>query len=68
MDKNIAYANVTVTLKVRAEGSWGDECTIKQINKQAKESALGAIRRGLQNNRFSIIGDPKVDTVTIQRN
>lgn len=63
-----ATARVRVTLEVEA-GVWGDTCTLRQLNEQAAESALGKLRRLLNNQdaqsdgRVTIVGAPKVTGV-----
>lgn len=58
-----AIARVQVTLELYA-GSWGDDCTVAQMHKQAADSALEQVHR-LQTSRpgsvhFKIHGEPKV--------
>jgi hypothetical protein len=40
-------ARVQLTVEIPLSGGWGDDCTIGQLNKQAAEEAIGALRRGL---------------------
>jgi hypothetical protein len=40
-------ARVTVTLEIVVSDHWGDEVRADQVRKQAIESAIGAIRRGM---------------------
>lgn len=56
-----ASARVQVTIEVEAS-LWGGDCSIDQLYKQAGESAIGAIRNACQksNQRFTLIGEPKV--------
>lgn len=42
-----ASAEVTITLKLHDLGSWGDECTVNQILRQATEAAKGRAHKML---------------------
>lgn len=61
-DKIIAHAKVQVIIEVSNVGSWGGECSIDQVVKQAAESAIGRIRnlKDSEARSFHIIGEPKV--------
>ena len=50
-------ARVRVTLEIDVPGTWGDDCTTGQVVKQATDSALGTIARGV-----TIGGRPGSDT------
>lgn len=43
----IARARVQLTIDILVADSWGPECTVDQVQRQATESAIGALRRGL---------------------
>lgn len=58
----ITKATVQVTVEVDASGSWGPECSMEQIIRQASESAVGQIRGSLH--KFRLIGDPAVTAIT----
>jgi len=58
----ITKATVQVTIEVEASSTWGPECSMDQIVRQASESAIGQIRHSLH--KYRIIGDPSVTTVT----
>lgn len=60
----MATARVKVTLEVEVRSSWGNECKLEQIEKQATEDALGALRNGLRD-RFTIIGAPEVICILV---
>lgn len=49
---------VKLTLIVQCTSNWGDDCTVEQVKKQAKEEAVGLARR-------SIDKDPLVKIVEI---
>jgi hypothetical protein len=63
-----AKARVRVTLEIPVGDSWGEECDIAQIHRQAKESALGMIR----NSQFHelklavIVGEPVVTAILVE--
>jgi hypothetical protein len=44
--RRTAYATVTVTIDIET-GTWGPECTLAQVTKQAEEEAHGRISRML---------------------
>ncbi len=59
------YAKVTVTLEILCPSSWSEDTTMKQITKQAKDDALGIIRKiNNHDTRIRLIGDPKVVSVS----
>lgn len=68
MTKILATAKVNVTIQVEAS-AWGGDCSIAQLYRQAGESAVGAIRNACQksNQRFTIIGEPKVIGVITEK-
>jgi len=39
-----ATARVRITLDIPLTGTWGPECTVEQIQKQAKNEALGLFK------------------------
>ena len=43
--ERFAKATVRVTLEMYVTGSWGDDCTVGQVYKQAEEEAIGMLRR-----------------------
>jgi hypothetical protein len=67
-----AYATVTLTIEVRADGCWGPDCTLSQIDKQAKESAMQTIynadklHRFIKSGHLKIIGTPTVDRIIVK--
>lgn len=65
-----ATAVVTLTLEIKVDGSWGDNCTIGQINDQASQEAIGFIRQNCQakvvRDRLKIVGTPKVKSVMVE--
>ncbi len=72
----IAHARVRVTLDIEVSGSWGGDCDVDQIEKQAATEALGACRRGLvidmmgnnpANLRATVVGTPEVEAVLTRR-
>lgn len=68
-------ARVTVTLEIVVGDHWGDGVSAEQVRKQAVESAIGAIRRGMTVNMnpgtdkteergwARVVGDPKVEAI-----
>lgn len=61
------YAVVEVTLKIRVTGSWGDECPMSQIRKQATESGIEKLRKATDGSSdFGIIGTPRVSATIVE--
>ena len=50
-------ATVRMTLEVEVPDTWGPECTLDQVERQATAAAIGAIARGV-----TIGGRPGSDT------
>jgi len=46
--KQEVKVNITVTMK--CECTWGDDCTIAQVKRQAREEALRSLTKTLENN------------------
>jgi hypothetical protein len=42
--KRSAHAIVVVTLDVEVDSSWGGDCTVDQVHKQAADEATGTLR------------------------
>ncbi len=67
-----ATARVRLTLDIPVGDSWGADCNIAQIEKQAAESAIGLIRnagdfgRLYSAGRIEIIGEPQVTAVLVR--
>ena len=56
-----AVAEVEVTLRIESGSSWGDDCSLNQVHKQAVEGALGKLRKATQASRdFKLSGPIKV--------
>ncbi len=70
-----AVARVTVTVEIDVGGSWGPDCTTRQVFEQAKERALRALRQGLTIHHMTsgkdtktggrIIGEPVIRAIMI---
>jgi len=60
-------AKVVVTLEIHNTGGhWDDECSIGQIKKQAKDSAVQEIRRMIQEQaKIYLVGEPRVTVILI---
>jgi hypothetical protein len=67
-DKPSGCARVLLTIEVPVNSSWGDDCTVGQIYKQAADEALGYIRN-LESHgrpaRLTVIGEPRVTAVFV---
>ncbi len=66
-----ASAVVTVTVEVRANGSWGPDCSVAQVHRQAAEEAVNSVRNALRHaaygDRMKVVGDPEIKTVIVER-
>lgn len=54
-----ATARATVTIEIPINDSWGEDCTVGQIYKQAEDSARGKIAKMTG----AVIKDIKIDAV-----
>lgn len=63
-----AAARVTLTIDIAVPDSWGTECTVAQVQQQAKESALGILRRMKANQPadYQIVGEPIVRAILVE--
>jgi hypothetical protein len=63
-----AAARVTLTVELAVPDAWGPDCQIAQVQKQAKESALGIIERIRQRGHvdYQIVGEPIVRAILIE--
>ncbi len=57
---------VQILIEVDPGESWGEECSIKQVEKQASESAIRKIERAMKPTQFRFAGEPKVTMVFIK--
>lgn len=60
-----ATARVQITIEVDSGSSWGPDCTVEQVLKQAGEESLARITSILRDCkiRATVIGKPKVIAV-----
>lgn len=78
-EKNFqAVARVQVTLEFAAEGVWGGDCTVAQIQKQAADHIRNKIMQGFtidgmgfrtdgeRKTDCSIVGEPKIITYIVE--
>ncbi|WP_454863338.1 hypothetical protein [Pseudomonas hormoni] len=59
-------AVVTLTVELSNIGSWGPDCKIDQVYKQAVEEAMGRIRRAFEKDArgVKVVGVPVVKAIT----
>ncbi|MGX1127364.1 hypothetical protein [Pseudomonas sp. HLS-6 TE3448] len=59
-------AKVTITLELSSLGSWGPDCTIDQVYRQAKEAAINRLNKVFKDHTAStrIVGRVIVEAVT----
>ena len=60
-----ASARVTVTVEIMATSTWGEDCPLSQIRKQAAEEIVARIKRGAPD--VKVIGNPQVVAVLVER-
>ena len=60
-----ATARVTVTLEIVVPSSWGKDCPVSQVYRQAAESAVSTIYHAIRasNIKATVVGKPEVTTV-----
>lgn len=66
-----ATAKVRLLVEVDVNSSWGKDCGVEQIHKQAADEAQGVIRQMYQKpdeyrNRVRIVGPPEVIAVIVK--
>jgi hypothetical protein len=60
-----ATARVTLTVEVDVRSSWGGDCTVDQVNRQAAEEAVNYVEQAAaKDRRIRVIGRPVVTVVT----
>lgn len=59
-------AKVTLTLELANLGSWGPDCLLDQVYRQAREAAVGRINRAFKddNRNIRILGPVIVEAIT----
>lgn len=62
-----AAAIAIITVEVRGLGSWGTDCSVEQVHRQASEAALGIIRKIDCGHRLTIIGKPEIKSIITER-
>lgn len=60
-------ARVQITIDVDAGSTWGKDCQLDQVYRQAAQESVARIRDVLQksNVRVTVVGEPKVTAVLI---
>ncbi len=66
MSGPIAHARATLTIEMRNLGSWGHDCPLEQIFKQASKSAEDRIRNTFKPTDVQIIGDIKITAIMVE--
>lgn len=62
------HAHVTLTVEVAVRDSWGEDCSISQVHRQASESAMGHLSKCLTDCKaVRIVGEAKVTAVIVER-
>jgi len=62
-------ARATVTVEFLVASNWGDDCSMAQIEKQAREEAIQILgrRATVGDIRLNIIDAPRIQVVLIER-
>jgi hypothetical protein len=58
-------AQVKLTLEILISDNWGEECTVTEIHKQAKESAIQKLQELISGRAARIIGEPIVTLILV---
>jgi hypothetical protein len=69
MMKQSAHARVTITVEVSVGSSWGDDCPISQVHKQAAQEAQEKLERLFEKERgnLRLVGEAKVTVIIVER-
>lgn len=65
-----AVARVQIIVEFPVNSTWGEDCPLSQIHKQASEEVLGMIAEGAQRHHMyphKIIGEPIVKCIIAER-
>jgi hypothetical protein len=66
--RTTASARVEVVIELPASGSWGTDCSIDQIYRQAGSETLNKLRQVIRAEfgpTAKVLGDPKVQAVVV---
>jgi len=64
-----ANVRVLVTIEISNCGSWGDDCSIGQMKKQAADHAIGVANMLTRETKVSgvkLVGEPKVKAIYVE--
>jgi hypothetical protein len=65
-EKIKATAKVRVLLEIKISSTWGEDCTVKQVHKQAVDSAELIINQAFgSNSGIKLSGSPKVEAIIL---
>ena len=59
-NKTNTTATARIEIEISCSSSWGPDCTMEQVHKQATEAAQDAIRELFQSERFRVTGSPVI--------
>jgi hypothetical protein len=57
-------ATVSILVEVDLGQTWEEGCAFLQVHKQAREEAIGHLRKTLEGARAKMIGEPHVKVMT----
>ena len=59
-DKTNTTATAKIEIEISCSSSWGPDCTMEQVHKQATDAAQNAITKLCQSDRLRVIGRPVI--------
>lgn len=67
-----ATARVSLTIEISVGDSWGEDCKMDQVYRQAADSAIGRLQRIVSDAKvvhggIRVIGEPKVTAILTER-
>lgn len=70
MAKVQTRARVTVLVEIEVPDTWGEDCPMSQVHRQATESAYGMVdrlrRHPVEPSSYRIVGNPKVEMILVE--
>jgi hypothetical protein len=58
-------ARVNVTLDIAVDSTWGGDCNISQVQKQAKEDARRILAKTFEKTDVRVVGDMQVRMIIV---
>lgn len=68
--KLVATARAIVVLELVIKDTWGHDCTVAQIHKQAKDAAVSRLRSLPERNgvegKITLVGEPDIKVILVE--